>query len=149
MDVLRQERDTLQGELLRQQQQLKTERHLLREKFKIEKEMLIKSWQEKLSSASEKAEHNQSNSLISATADAMARLRHQFEEEKLAIIGNYEKQITELQSVPSTPTTLLSNGTLVDWRPEMLKLKTALKNVPGVSSNILRGLQLHFAILFY
>ena len=76
MDALRNERDILQNELMRRQQQLKLERHLLREKFAIEKEMLIKTWQEKVTAASaaalERAESQQQDkSLITATADAM------------------------------------------------------------------------------
>jgi len=81
MDALRHERDVLQNELMRRQQQLKLERHLLREKFAIEKEILIKEWQAKVNSASETAVANKSDSqqtsqpsgktLISATAEAM------------------------------------------------------------------------------
>lgn len=74
MDALRNERDILQNELTRRQQQLKLERHLLREKFTIEKEMLIKTWQEKIASAAtvDKTESiQQDKSLITATADAM------------------------------------------------------------------------------
>ena len=86
MDALRHERDVLQNELMRRQQQLKLERHLLREKFAIEKEMLVKSWQDKLTAAKGTSESKQDNhqqasqlttttgkSLISATAEAMVQ----------------------------------------------------------------------------
>lgn len=78
MDALRHERDVLQSELMKRQQQLKVERHLLREKFEIEKKNLIKSWQEKVVAASlvaaDKSESQQpERSLITATADAMVR----------------------------------------------------------------------------
>lgn len=76
MDALRHERDILQNEVMKRQQQLKLERHLLREKFEVEKKMLIKSWQEKVTAASltaaDKSESQQSErTLITATADAM------------------------------------------------------------------------------
>lgn len=76
MDALRHERDVLQNEVMKRQQQLKLERHLLREKFEVEKKMLIKSWQEKVAAASltaaDKSENQQSErTLITATADAM------------------------------------------------------------------------------
>lgn len=81
MDALRHERDVLQNEVMKRQQQLKLERHLLREKFEVEKKMLIKSWQEKVTAASltaasltaaDKSETQQSErTLITATADAM------------------------------------------------------------------------------
>ena len=86
MDALRHERDVLQNELMRREQQLKLERHLLREKFAIEKEMLIKSWQDKQTAALEavtidKSDSQQQSSqpaagksLISATAEAMVHL---------------------------------------------------------------------------
>ena len=81
MDVLRHERDVLQNELMRRQQQLKLERHLLREKFAIEKEILIKEWQAKVTSASEanksdgqQASQPSGKTLISATAEAMVNL---------------------------------------------------------------------------
>lgn len=74
MDALRHERDVLQDELIKRQQQLKVERHLLREKFAVEKEMLIKVWQDKLAaatSAQKTSNEPQPNSIINATADAM------------------------------------------------------------------------------
>lgn len=76
MDALRHERDVLQNELMKRQQQLKVERHLLREKFEVEKKNLVKTWQEKVSAASlvaaDKSESQQpEKSLITATADAM------------------------------------------------------------------------------
>lgn len=78
MDALRRERDVLQSELMKRQQQLKLERHLMREKCEIEKEMLIKSWQEKVSAASLNAAASEKSasqptgkSIINATADAM------------------------------------------------------------------------------
>lgn len=76
MDALRHERDVLQNELMKRQQQLKLERHLLREKFEVEKQMLAKTWQEKVTAASlavsDKSESQPPDkALISATADAM------------------------------------------------------------------------------
>lgn len=79
MDALRNERDVLQQELMRRKQQLKLERHLLGEKFAIEKEVLIKTWKEKVASASVAAAHQsgsnlQDKSLVTATADAMVAI---------------------------------------------------------------------------
>ena len=76
MDALRHERDVLQNELMKRQQQLKLERHLLREKFEVEKQMLVKNWQEKVTAASlavsDKSENQPPDkALISVTADAM------------------------------------------------------------------------------
>lgn len=75
MDALRHERDVLQNELIKRQQQLKMERHLLREKFEVEKQMLIKTWQEKVAASqtlTDKAENQPpEKALITATADAM------------------------------------------------------------------------------
>lgn len=77
MDALRHERDVLQNELMKRQQQLKLERHLLREKFEIEKQMLVKTWQEKVAAASQSAPNKSENhqpsekTFIAATADAM------------------------------------------------------------------------------
>lgn len=77
MDALRHERDLLQNELIKRQQQLKLERHLLREKFEVEKQMLIKTWQEKVAAAAsqtltDKGENQPpEKALITATADAM------------------------------------------------------------------------------
>lgn len=79
MDALRKERDALQNELINRQEQLRVERQILREKFEVEKQMLIKKWQEKVSSslsASNKSgSQSTDNALLSATADAMVVLR--------------------------------------------------------------------------
>lgn len=80
VEVLRAEKDALQNELTRRQEQLKLERQLLREKFAVEKEMLIKSWQQKVAAASEVASstlpetQQAEKSLITATADAMVTM---------------------------------------------------------------------------
>lgn len=73
---MRIERDVLQNELTKRQEQLKLERQMLREKFEIEKQMLNKAWQEKLamvfSTPPENLEkHLSEKTLINATADAM------------------------------------------------------------------------------
>lgn len=140
MDALRYERDNLQKELIQRDQQLQMEKHLLNEKFQREKETLNRNWEAKLSAASEKAEQNQNNSLMAVTANTMARLKQQFEEEKLLIINNYEKQIMELQSTPSTPTTS-SNLIGSDWRTEMSRVKLVLRNTKGISADMLLGLE--------
>lgn len=72
MDALRQERDMLQEELAKRQQQLKVERHLLREKFNVEKDMLVKVWQDKVAAANNAQKPlNETNPIFNATADAM------------------------------------------------------------------------------
>ena len=55
-------------------------------------------------------------------------MRQQCEEEKLSIIASYEKQVLELQSTSSTPLQSTQAASTVDWRPELMKLKVALKN---------------------
>lgn len=151
MDALRHERDVLQNELMKRQQQLKVERHLLREKFEVEKKNLVKTWQEKVSAASlvaaDKSESQQpEKSLITATADAMARLRQQCEDEKLSIIASYEKQIVEMQSNSSTPLTLQmassarSAQSALDWKLDLSKIKMCLKNYQKVPTDLLHNL---------
>ncbi|KAI9557077.1 hypothetical protein GHT06_016875 [Daphnia sinensis] len=151
MDALRHERDILQNELMKRQQQLKMERHLLREKFEVEKKNLIKTWQEKVAAASlvaaDKSESQQpEKSLITATADAMARLRQQCEEEKLSIITSYEKQILELQSNSSTPLTsqmtssARSAQSALDWKLDLSKIKICLRSNQQVPTDILPNL---------
>lgn len=80
MDILRKERDDLQRELMNRQEQLKIERNLLREKFEVEKEMLIKKWQEKvavsLSASNKSTMQSTDKTLITATADAMVIFYH-------------------------------------------------------------------------
>jgi hypothetical protein len=90
MDALRHERDVLQNEVMKRQQQLKLERHLLREKFEVEKKMLIKSWQEKVTAATltaaDKPETQQSErTLITATADAMVYIFSFFNQKKIIL----------------------------------------------------------------
>lgn len=76
MDSLRHERDMLQEELIKRQQQLKVERHLLREKFAVEKDMLVKIWQEKLAAAtSAQKPVAEPNPIINVTADAMVYIQ--------------------------------------------------------------------------
>jgi len=140
MDALRHERDHLQKELIQRDQQLRMEKHLLQEKFHEEKETLNRNWEAKLLAASEKAEQSQNNSLMAITASTMARLKQQFEEEQLLIINNYEKQIMELQSTPSTPTAS-SNRMGCDWRTEMSRVKVALRNNKAIPTDILFSLE--------
>ena len=140
MDALRHERDNLQKELIQCDQQLRMEKHLLHEKFQREKETLNKNWEAKLSAVSEKVEQNQNNSLMAITANTMARLKQQFEEEKLLIINNYEKQIMELQSTPSTP---IASSNLIgcDWKIEISRLKMTLRSTKGIPADILLGVE--------
>lgn len=72
-------------------------------------------------------------------------MRQQCEDEKLAIIANYEKQILELQSNMSTPVPgqsfkhSSSSGNR-DWKLDLLKIKMNLKNISQVPTDLLNTL---------
>lgn len=69
-------------------------------------------------------------------------MRQQFEEEKLSIIANYERQLLDLQANSSTPQqscSITHSGPFSDWNIEMSKVKSGLKN-NNLSVDILCGL---------
>lgn len=71
-------------------------------------------------------------------------MRQQCEDEKLAIIASYERQILELQSNISSPVPGQSfkrtNGNK-DWKLDLLKVKMNLRNIPHVPPELVNILE--------
>ena len=125
---------SLQDKIAALEAKLETEelmKSALRDKFKLEKEKLIKNWQDKVTLLEGKLENQEKNDeLMKATADAMARLRQQCEEEKLSLINSYEARISNLQSTASTPvamSTACPPGSS-EWKADVSNIRMWLKN---------------------
>lgn len=142
MDALRSSKESLESELLRSKQQAQLERQVLRDKFEADKRLLAKEYDDQLERASRS--RTEQEQLISATADAMSRLRLQFEQEKLLIITNYEQQLEQQrlelggQILAAVTSPEQRSSTPADWRSEMRALRSLLVKA-AASPHILAG----------